>query len=64
MNMFVGFACSVDIDMGFNAKHQHDEEGTEINDHDADSNPTHHDEAEEHQHHKKDSSEMNCLFFV
>ncbi len=32
-NTIVGFACAVDIDMGFNTIHHHDEAATEVHEH-------------------------------
>ena len=51
LNIMLGFACAMGIDMGFNTSHHHDEEATQVNMH------HHHDEAEEHQHDKKDGSQ-------
>mgnify|MGYP000954285553 CR=1 FL=1 len=59
LNMFVGFACAVgvDMDMGFNTTHHH-EEATEVHDH-ADGKKHHHEEAE-HKHSHKDGKDDCC----
>lgn len=33
LNMMVGFACAVGVDMGFNTKHHHEEEAIEVHVH-------------------------------
>jgi hypothetical protein len=60
LNIMVGFACAMDIDMGFN-NHHHEEEETQA----SEQSPTHgikhhhHDEASEHHHDKKDGSKKD-----
>ena len=55
MNIVIGFACAMVVDMGFNSKHQHDEEANETSvqvngkehQHDDKENKHHHDSKEE-----------------
>ncbi|MFN0082803.1 MAG: HYC_CC_PP family protein [Ferruginibacter sp.] len=51
LNMFVGFACAVGVDMGFNTTHYHEEEATEVHVH-ADGKKHHHEKAEDKHSHK------------
>lgn len=51
LNMFVGFACAVGVDMGFNTTHHHEEEATEVHVH-ADGKKHHHEKAEDKHSHK------------
>lgn len=58
LNIFVGFACAIGIDMGFNNTHHHEEEATEIHVH-ADGKKHHHEKAEQ-QHSNKDGKDDCC----
>lgn len=58
LNMFVGFACAVGVDMGFNTTHHHEEEATEVHVH-ADGKKHHHEKAE-HKHSHKDGKDDCC----
>ena len=57
LNVFVGFACAVGADMGFNAGH-HDEEATEVHSQ-THADKQHHEEAE-HKHSHKDGKDDCC----
>ena len=56
MNIIIGFACAMGVDMGFNAHHHENEEATEVSVHDhADGKMhKHHDEATTHHGDKND----------
>ena len=58
MNMFVGFACALGADMGFNTTHHHEEEATEVHVH-ADGKKHHHEKAG-HNRSEKDSKDNCC----
>ncbi|MEO6455809.1 MAG: hypothetical protein ABIN97_17135 [Ginsengibacter sp.] len=67
LNIIVGFACAVGIDMGFNSTHHHNEEATEASVHVQANGKKHihHDAAkhydEQHNdHHKSESEKGNC----
>ena len=59
MNTVIGFACAMNVDMGFNNKHHHDDEATETTVHIyADGKKhQHHEEATKHHHDSKENSE-------
>ena len=57
-NMVVGFACAVGIDMGFNATHRHDEDGTKLHAH-ADGK-SHRHEHKEHKHTDSNKKDDCC----
>ena len=62
MNMVVGFACAVGVDMGFNSRHHHDEEeATEmaVHVHTDGAKHNHHHEASKHNHNNKDNSKKD-----
>lgn len=58
LNMFVGFACAVGVDMGFNTTHHHEEEATEVHVH-ADGKKHRHEEAD-HKHSHKAGKDDCC----
>jgi hypothetical protein len=58
LNMIVGFACAVGVDMSFNTTHHHEEEATVVHVH-ADGKKHHHEEAE-HKHSRKDGKDNCC----
>jgi hypothetical protein len=58
LNMFVGFACAIGVDMGFNTTHHHEEEAAKVHVH-ADGKKHHH-EKQEHRHSKKDGKDDCC----
>ncbi len=67
LNMMIGFACAIGIDMGFNTTHHHNDEVTEVTMHvHADGKKhEHHNEAgkhhdEESNHHKAQNGKDNC----
>jgi len=57
LNTVVGFACSVGVDMGFNAKHHHDEESTQpvVHIHANGKKHIHYEKKEKHSHGKSDN---------
>ena len=57
LNMFVGFACAIGVDIGFNTTHHH-EETTEVHVH-ADGKKHHHEEAK-HKHSHKNEKDDCC----
>ncbi len=67
LNMFVGFACAIGVDMGFNSSHHHDEEAMESivhthkdgQKHIHQEEPKHHGEAD-NDHHKKNGKDDCC----
>jgi len=59
LNMAVGFACSVGLDMVFNASHHHDEEATEVHIHADGKKHVHQTEAKKHHHDEIDSSKKD-----
>jgi hypothetical protein len=64
MNTFIGFACAMGVDMGFNSKHHHDdeEEATEVLVHVDGKEHQHHDDKETKHHHdsKEESEKGGC----
>ena len=48
LNTIIGFACAIGINMGFNAPHHHDEEATEIQEHEHADGKHHHEGATKH----------------
>jgi ABC-type nickel/cobalt efflux system permease component RcnA len=58
MNIILGFACVVGVDMGFNTTHHHEEEAPEVHVH-SDGKKHHHEEAE-HKHSHEDSKDDCC----
>lgn len=59
LNMAVGFACSVGLDMVFNTSHHHEEEATEVHVHADGKKHVHHHEAKKHHHEEKDASKKD-----
>ena len=60
LNMAVGFACSVGLDMGFNTTHHHDDEAAGMVHVHADGRKhVHHEEADK-DHHKSTDDKDNC----
>ncbi len=59
INTVIGFACAMGVDMGFNAKHHHNEEAIEsaIHVHADGKKHQHHDEGPKHHHGSKEDSE-------
>ena len=63
MNTVLGFACAMGVDMGFNSKHNHDDDGeaTETSVHISGKEHQHHDEETKHHHDsKEDSKKGGC----
>lgn len=58
LNMLVGFACAIGVDMSFNTNHHHQEEATEIHVH-ADGKKHHHKKVE-NKHAKKGGKDDCC----
>lgn len=58
LNIIVGFACSVGVDMGFNSHHHEDEEATEVHTHS--NGEKHHHEKAGHKHSHKDGKDNCC----
>ena len=58
LNMFIGFACAVGVDMGFN-KHHHDEEKA-VSIHTHVNSKKHHHEDAEHKHKDSDKKDDCC----
>lgn len=58
LNMVVGFACSLGLDMGFNATHHHEEETPEVHVHA--NGPKHHHEGADHKHQHKEGKDDCC----
>ena len=61
MNTVIGFACAMGLDMGFNSKHNHDDddEATETSVHVNGKEHQHHDEETKHHHDSKEDSEKS-----
>lgn len=61
LNIVVGFACSVGMDLGFNLKHHQEEEATEavVHIHKDDKKHIHHEKKESHSHDKPHHQEAN-----
>ena len=61
LNIFVGFACAMGVDMGFNTTHHHDKEATKTTVHiHADGKKHEHpDKAPKHHHDSKEDSEKD-----
>jgi hypothetical protein len=61
LNMVIGFACAMGLDMGFNHKHHHDGDNTKIrkNSHHQDQSH-HHDEADNDCHKSKNDKDNCC----
>jgi hypothetical protein len=59
-NTVIGFACSVGLDMGFNNKNHHDEDGTIIQKTAHHHDKTHHPGEADNDHHKSKDSKDNC----
>ena len=57
--MFVGTACALGVDMGFNS-HHHEEEETEVSVHEHTNGKQHHHEEAEHKHTDKDKKDNCC----
>ncbi|CAN5258729.1 hypothetical protein BH11BAC6_BH11BAC6_16370 [soil metagenome] len=61
LNMAVGFACAIGIDMGFNSKHHHDDEATEMaHVHTDGIKHIHHEEADQDNHKSTDDQDNCC----
>src|SRR5215213_4746718 len=60
LNTVVGFACSLGMDMGFNSKHHHDEQGTEavVHIHSDGKKHVHHEKRNGHSHAKQGHQEL------
>ena len=50
LNMMVGFACAIGVDLGFNATHHHDEEAIDIHEHADGVKHDHQDSSAKHEH--------------
>lgn len=59
LNMFVGTACALGVDMGFNS-HHHEEEETEVSVHIHANGKKHHHEEAEHKHKDNDKKDDCC----
>ncbi len=59
LNMAVGFACAIGLDMGFNSSHHHDEEASEVHVHSDGKKHVHHNEHNKHRHNEKGSSKKD-----
>ena len=59
LNTVIGFACSAGVDMGFNSKHQHDEENM-VADHSHNHDIHHHQDEACNAYHKSKNCKENC----
>ena len=59
LNMAVGFACVIGVDMVFNTSHHHDEVATKVHVHSNWKKHEHHNENNKHQHDGKESSKKD-----
>lgn len=60
LNALIGFACSIGIDMNFNASHHHDAELADNVSHHHDDNAGHHHKEADTDHHSKDAKDNCC----
>jgi hypothetical protein len=58
LNMVVGFACSLGLDMGFNTTHHHEEETTKVHVHA--NGMKHHNEGAKHKHQHNEGKDDCC----
>ena len=60
LNMIIGFACAVGLDMGFNSHHHDGDETTMLNTSHHHNASQHHDEADNDHHNSKDGKDNCC----
>ncbi len=58
LNMFVGFACAIGVNMDFNTTHHHEEEATKVHVHE--NGKKHHHEEAKHKHSHKGDKDDCC----
>ena len=60
MNMVVGFACAIGVDMGFNTTHHHDTEAVKVHTHANGKKHEHHNKTDQHHQQKKNTEKEGC----